>query len=305
MVEHILVLFLDGVGLGDDDPSINPLVVADMPTLGRLLHGHKPVGANAGTVTDTSALKGIDAQLDTPGLPQSGTGQVSLMTGLNAAAYLGYHDGPYPNRELQLLLARDNLFSTLRTASKPVDFANAYSERFLQRLARGTQRLSANARAAMLADIPLHGPHDLAQGNAISSLLTNDYFRQIGHQAPDISPEAAGGNLARIAHSQALTFFEFWYSDVVGHRQDWDMAMHILSQLDRFLAGVLNKLDLDHCLFVMISDHGNLEDLSTSKHTTNPALCVVAGADHTAVLPTLNSLTDFKPTLTSMLLKGH
>jgi len=302
VIERILVLFLDGVGLGQDDPASNPLAIAEMPTLTGLLNGRRPVQAGGGSISEQSVLKGVDAQLQIPGLPQSGTGQTSILTGVNAAAHLGRHDGPYPNSELQHLLAEDNLFKSLPSATHPAAFANTYSDRFLARLERGTQRLSANGRAALLAGLPLLGPEALAQGRAVSSLLTNDYFRQIGYDMPDIPLEEAGRNLAVITHDNSLTYFEFWYTDVVGHRQDWDMAIHVLSQLDRFLTGLLAHLDLNTTLFLIISDHGNLEDLTTNKHTENPALCVLAGAGHNDVANSLVSLTDVKPSLVSALL---
>ena len=36
---RLLFLFLDGLGLGTDDPATNPLVRADMPRLRALLGG--------------------------------------------------------------------------------------------------------------------------------------------------------------------------------------------------------------------------------------------------------------------------
>ena len=37
MNKHVLIFFLDGVGLGDGDPGINPFVQAHMPQLTSLL----------------------------------------------------------------------------------------------------------------------------------------------------------------------------------------------------------------------------------------------------------------------------
>ena len=38
---HILALFLDGIGLGADDPRVNPFAVADLPTLHSLSNGKR------------------------------------------------------------------------------------------------------------------------------------------------------------------------------------------------------------------------------------------------------------------------
>ena len=40
---RVLFLFLDGVGLGPDDPNTNPLAQAAMPNLSRLLNGRRLV----------------------------------------------------------------------------------------------------------------------------------------------------------------------------------------------------------------------------------------------------------------------
>ncbi len=304
-IEHVLVVFLDGVGLGDDDPAVNPLARADTPALHNLLDGRRLIRTNGGTSSAQASLVALDAQLGVPGLPQSGTGQTTLLTGINAPALLGRHDGPYPNRQLRDLLANGNLFRHLLTSGRPVAFANAYSDGFLSRIARGTQRLSANARAALLAGLKLRGPDDLRNGRAVSSLLTNDYFRQQGYDVPDVSPETAGIHLAHLTHDHALTYFEFWFTDVAGHRRSRELALHILIQLDRFIAGALSALDVSRCLVLIVSDHGNFEDLRTARHTQNPALALAVGACHRAVASRLRDLTDVTPTLLAALHGGE
>lgn len=300
-IERAVVVFLDGVGLGDDDPGVNPLAATPMPTLERLLGSRRPVRAAIGTTTAAATLLGLDARLGVPGLPQSGTGQTTILTGVNAAARLGRHDGPYPNGQLQDLLRQGTLFTALRQHRRPVAYANAYTDRFLSRIVRGTERLSANTRAALLAGLTLRGPAELAAGCAVSSLFTNAYFRQHGYAVPDVTPEQAGRQLARLAADHALTFFEFWFTDVAGHRQNHALAREILIQLDGFLAGALAGLDLTRSWLLVISDHGNFEDLSTSRHTLNPALAVVVGADHAAFTARLTDLTDLTPMLLAAL----
>ena len=167
MVEHILVIFLDGVGLGDDDPAVNPLAEADTPTLRALLGNERLVRANSGHSSIEASLLAVDALLGVPGLPQSATGQTTILTGVNAPALLGQHDGPYPNHRLVDLLSNGNMFRHLLSAGYPVAYANAYPERFLNRIVRGTQRLSANQRAALLAGLKLRGPADLKVGRAV------------------------------------------------------------------------------------------------------------------------------------------
>jgi 2,3-bisphosphoglycerate-independent phosphoglycerate mutase len=301
MIERVLVLFLDGVGLGEADPEINPFVQAPVPAIQSLLDGRRLVHAHAGFSTHHATLVPLDAQLGVPGLPQSGTGQTTILTGINAPALLGRHYGPYPNQPLRDLLSNGNLFRQVLASGKPVAFANAYPDRFLNRLGRGKERLSANTRAALLAGLKLRGPSDLQAGRAVSALLTNEYWQQGGYDVPELSAAGAGAQLARLTDDHALTYFEFWYSDVAGHRQDQELALYVLHMLDEFIGGILDTLDLSRSLLLILSDHGNFEDLSTPKHTHNPAIGLLAGAGHAAVASRLHTLQDVTPTLREIL----
>jgi 2,3-bisphosphoglycerate-independent phosphoglycerate mutase len=301
MLDRILVLFVDGVGLGDEYPEINPLARADLPIVRTLLDGRRPVRANGGYTTRHATLLPLDAQMGVPGLPQSGTGQTSILTGVNAPALLGQHYGPYPNQALRDLLGNGNLFRELLAAGRPVAFANAYPDRFLNRLGRGTERLSANSRAAFLAGLKLRGPTELKAGRAVSSLLTNKYWREWGYDVPELTAAQAGAQLARLTEDHVLTYFEFWYTDVAGHRQDRELALYILEQLDEFIGGIIEAVDMSRSLLVILSDHGNFEDLSTPKHTLNPALCLLVGAGHQALASHLGSLQDVAPALKAII----
>jgi len=302
MIDHVIVLFLDGVGLGEADPKANPFMQANLATLGRLLDGRRLVRNNAGYASRHATLLPLDAHMGVPGLPQSGTGQTTILTGVNAPALLGYHYGPYPNQPLRDVLSNGNLFRQLLTNGKPAAFANAYPDRFLNRLGRGTERLSANTRAALMAGLKLRGPNELKAGRAVSALLTNEHWSQWGYDVPELSAAQAGAQLAHLTEEHALTYFEFWYTDVAGHRQDADLALHVLHMLDDFVGGILDTLDLGRSLVMLLGDHGNFEDLTTPKHTHNPALSLLIGAGHQTLAPRLHSLQDVTPSLKALLL---
>jgi 2,3-bisphosphoglycerate-independent phosphoglycerate mutase len=301
MPERVIVLFLDGVGLGEDDPEANPLARASLPALSRLLDGRRAVRANSGFSARLATLLPLDAQLGVPGLPQSGTGQTTILTGVNAPALLGRHYGPYPNEPLRDLLRNGSLFRRLLAAGLPAAYANAYPDRFLDRLKRGTERLSANTRAALLAGLKLRGPADLKAGRAVSGLLTNEYWSRWGYAMPDLSAAEAGAQLACLASDHALTYFEFWYTDVAGHRQDRTLSLHLLSLLDEFIGGIVDALDLDRSLLIALGDHGNFEDWRTAGHTYNPALALLVGAEHATLARQMASLADVTPTLLAAL----
>jgi hypothetical protein len=297
-----VIVFLDGVGLGDADFEANPFMHVRMQlglTLFGLPHFTREV---AGTITDRAALLGLDASLGVPGLPQSATGQTTILTGQNAPALLGEHYGPYPNQPLYDLLAAHSLFKILLEAQRPVAYANAYPDRFLDRIQRGKGRLSANTHAALMAGLKLRGREDLQQGQAVAALLSNDFWPEPEVELPPLNAYQAGRQLAALAQNYTLTFFEFWYSDLLGHKMEREESLTVLADLDRFFLGLLDGLDLEDSLLLVVSDHGNFEDWTTKKHTTNPALTLLAGQGAPQLAPQLHTLTDIKPALLAQLL---
>jgi hypothetical protein len=299
--KRVVVIFLDGVGLGSPSPEVNPFMHVEMQSVKTLLGTWRPTQLTMGTVADRAALLGLDALLGVSGLPQSATGQTAILTGQNAAALLGEHYGPYPNQILREVLIRDNLFRTVLETGQPVAYANAYPERFLDRVRRGKGRMSANTFAAYKSGLKLRGHKELQNGRAIAALLSNDYWPETQVELPPLSAYQAGQSLAALAQDHTLTFFEYWYSDLLGHKMYRDRALESLADLDDFLSGLLASLDLDHSLMLVISDHGNFEDWTTKKHTANPALTLLAGAAAEWLVPKLADLTDIKPAILSYL----
>lgn len=294
---NVLVIFLDGVGLGPPDPEVNPFMHVKLARLGEWLGVSRLTWAEMGATTAQTAVVGLDARLDVAGLPQSATGQTTILTGLNAAQRLGEHYGPYPNQPLRDMLAVNSLFQTLVERGLPVAFANAYPAGFLSRLSRGKGRLSANTQAAVRAGVPLRGRQELQAGRAIGALLSNEYWPEPGVSLPALTPYQAGQQLAALAEAYVLTFFEFWYSDWVGHKSDPVEATLTIQRLDAFISGILDTVDLARSLVLVVSDHGNFEDWSTKKHTLHPALGLVAGAAASRMAGQLTSLLDIKPAI--------
>ncbi len=302
--KSVIVLFLDGVGLGDSNPEANPFMHVDMQAARQLLGVKHLTRQNAGATNGSAALLAVDASMGVDGLPQSGTGQTAILTGKNAPALLGEHLGPYPNPPLRTLLAEESIFKTLLDAGQPVAYANAYPDRFLDRVKRGKGRLSANTTAAYKAGLKLRGSKDLQQGRALSALFSNEFWPEPDVKLPSLSAYQAGEQLVSLSRDHTLTFFEFWYSDVLGHKMRREESLKILGMLDDFLAGILATID-PHTLLLVISDHGNFEDWTTKKHTDNPALGILAGQGVDRLAPQLQSLTDVNPMLLSYIFDGE
>jgi 2,3-bisphosphoglycerate-independent phosphoglycerate mutase len=111
MPRRVLVIFLDGVGIGSGDPDSNPFLRAELPTLRTLLGGRIPHLGDPESGTSNACAFPLDPLLGIGGLPQSGTGQTALLTGENAPAIFGRHFGPWVPVRLRPLLAEKNVLS--------------------------------------------------------------------------------------------------------------------------------------------------------------------------------------------------
>lgn len=298
-MQRLVVLFLDGVGLGADDPLINPLAATPMPTLVGLLDGARPVAGVGRVVTPLASLVPTDACLGVPGRPQSATGQTALLTGCNAAQSIGEHYGPRPNAALRRLLEGDTLFSRTRALGKSVAFANAYPARYFEAVERGKRLHGAIPYAAQAAGVRLRTAADLTSGQALSVDLTNAAWRN-GLGYPDVplwTPAEAGRVMAGLAAHAHLVFFDNWAPDVAGHQGDLAAAQALLRDFDAFLTAVLDAVDLGETLVVITSDHGNIEDCTLRSHTLNPVPTVLMGAGHAAVAAEIDDLASVTPAL--------
>ncbi len=276
----LLFLFVDGVGLGADDREINPLARAVMPNLHALLGGSRLLEETAPFDGTRASLRALDANLGVSGLPQSATGQATLLTGINVPREIGYHYGPKPNPAVAEFLRNGTLFSRVSQSGKRVGFLNAYPPRYFDAIQSGRRMYSAIPMAVASALIPLRTAADLYTGQAMSADLTGEGWRShLGMtDAPILPPRQAGQRLAELTTAYDLAFFEYWLSDYAGHGQDMGAACTLLETFDSVLGGLVESWDDSNGLALITSDHGNLENLGTRRHTDNPVPAVIIGS---------------------------
>jgi len=276
-MRRILFVFLDGVGLGPPGPH-NPLSSPSAPAFRRL-------GGGAWTreLPDTTAphhlVRPLDATLGVGGLPQSGTGQATLFTGVNCAERVGRHFGPYPHSATHEVLDHDNLFHRVQALpSAPNDavaFANAFPPQFFEASSR---RWTVTTRCCAGANVPLRDLDALQARRAVAADLTAKAWREALHL--DVSartPTEAAHALLATHREHALTLFEFFQTDKVGHRRTDLGPSVLLERLDEFLGQLLDRLDPTQDTLLVTSDHGNLEDTRHTQHTRNPVPLLVYG----------------------------
>lgn len=306
---HILFLFLDGVGLGENDPQKNPSTRAEMPILTQLLDGRRMTKDYASYHNDRASLLGLDACLSVGGLPQSASGQAALLTGRNVPAEIGQHYGPKPNPEIAKILREDNIFIRLTKAGRKAALLNAYPPRYFYGIHSKRRIYSAIPLAVTAAGMPLFTKDDLYAGSALSADFTAQGWRErLGYaDAPVLTTRQAGARMAELAMQVDFAMFEYWPSDYAGHGQDMGAACQLLETLDGVLEGLLEKWTLNDGLILIASDHGNMEDLSTRKHTANQAACLLVGAAETRRQFTegLVDLTGIAPQILNLNLMGR
>ena len=294
----VLLLFIDGIGLGDNDPAINPFAAASLPNFDALLEGTKLVAAGAGHSTGNATLRALDATLGIPGLPQSGTGQTALFTGENAAQIFGRHFGPWVPTSLRPLLGERNLLTRAKAAGRKVTFANAYPEEVFAGNRRQRDPLRAGPPIVALgAGVMNRHTPELLRGDAIASEIINDGWRLhlARTELPVITARQAGHNLARIAAAHDITMFAHYSTDHIGHTGNLAEGAAAVQRLDEFVGGVLEAAVQDLSI-VIASDHGNLEDIRGG-HTFNPAIGLFIGARHGELAENATSLTDIAPAI--------
>lgn len=288
------MIFIDGVGIGKEDYQNNPFFRLGFQTFEKLFN-KIPSLKNPILSSDSIFLKPVDANLGIEGLPQSGTGQVSIFCGVNAARLVGNHFGPFPHSKTIEVLREKNIFREFLNHDKKVFFANAYPKIFFDYLKSGKTRLSATSLSCRLSDIRLNTVTDVRKARALTAEITNERWnRRLHYNLPVISAKAAARRLLRIASNYHFTLYEFFLTDHLGHGRIKDELESIHNNLDNFLFELLTKFDRNNMNIVVCSDHGNYEDLSVKGHTRNPALFISAGSKAKLISETVNDLTHIK-----------
>lgn len=303
---RVLVLFMDGIGLGPDDPDRNPLSAAHLPTLASLLEGRKMVAGAAPFHGERATLLSLDAGLGVDGAPQSATGQAVLLTGVNVPQEIGRHYGPKPNEQVAAVIRKDNLFCRMVKANKTAALLNAYPPQYFENIDSGHRLYSAIPMAVDAAGIDLMTAADLQAGRALSADFTGvGWSAQPGFPPTPVHSEVeAGQKLAALAGQYDMAWFDYWASDYAGHKQALERAIQLMESFDAVLGGLLAAPSAGPDLIVLTSDHGNMEDMSVRGHTLNPVPGLLIGSEELrqAAADGLGDLTGVAPMIARVVL---
>lgn len=271
----VIFIFIDGVGIGKPGKS-NPLYNIEWKSIDYLTDGQSLTNLSGPVINDRLYYRAVDANLGVEGLPQSGTGQTALFTGVNASEVLGKHFGPFPHSGIKPLLNNESLFLKANAAGKSTHFINAYPEIFFERSSK-RNRWSCTTLMARAAGQRLNTLEDVLKGDAITAeIIQNAWRDMLGLDVPQITPETAADRLLKTSAHYDLVMYEYYLTDKAGHSRDPEMVKRVFSVLDKFIYHlIINKNPDTH--LVICSDHGNMEDLSIKTHTRNPVPLFISG----------------------------
>jgi len=286
-----IVILVDGVGIAPEGP------VEPMRSNSRFFKSVLP-GAPSPIPFEGVGVP-TRAHLNVPGLPQSATGHVSILTGTNAAKVLGRHVPGFPTPSLKKLLARWNLFSGAKALGLKVLYANAFiplHPAIVKRRLRGAMALAAEMAGQCLLDV-----RDIEGERALHHEFTNSELIKRGEKLPLWTPRQAGRILATISRDFHLVLYEYSLTDLAGHMQDVREAAAQLQRVEEFIEGVLEGLDPSLSHLLVCSDHGNLEDLSVKTHTRNPVPTLIWGPKVKEMAASIEGIEDIAPAVMAVL----
>jgi len=298
---RVVLFFIDGLGIGTRDPARNPLARLPRGRLSIFQDGETPA-----SLPDGGLSLALDATLGVEGIPQSATGQTTLLTGINGAEILGRHLFGFPNRALREVILEHSLLKRVVELGLRAAFLNTFRPRFFE-LGEDVwqKRLSVTTWSNRAAGLPFFALDDLRARRSVYQEFTNSALRERGFDVPLFSPEEAGEILGRRSRDFDFLLYEYFRTDAAGHSRDMEQAMEEIERLERFLAAALATIDLSRTLVILTSDHGNIEDLSVKSHTYNPALTVLWGWKATSAAQRLDSIQDVAPLVLGLLKSGR
>ncbi len=298
LARHLLIFFMDGVGLGENDPVTNPFVGASLPSLTTLLGEGwylRPDRGGLGRNSNSRAsLVPTDPNMNVAGRPQSATGQATILSGRNVPQIIGEHYGPKPNKSVAKIVKESNLFQEVINAGGSAALLTPYPESFFEGIESGWRLLSSVPLAAVSAGLELMTADDLRAGRAVSPGFTGQGWHDyLGYtDIPIQSLYEAGRRIASICREYNFAFFEHWPSDRSGHRGSLEQAIQHLQMIDEALGGLFDSWDDENDLLIITSDHGNIEEKNHRQHSRNPVPTILLGRDHAYFAELIHDLAD-------------
>ncbi len=288
---HIIFIFIDGVGMGENQPAFNPMALSKTGLF-------MPDGK---TELPFGGIKlGLDPLLGIPGLPQSATGQTSIYTGFNAPEVIGHHLFGFPNQQLRELLKKQSLFVRLKSFGRNCRFLNGFRPVFFTTPEIFIKmRMSATTEMNRAAELPFTSLADIKRGEGLYHEYSNRILRRLGFRVPLFSAEDAAAVIINESRKYDLLLYEYFMTDNAGHSRNLQSGRKEVEKIERLVHNVAEKMDRENTILIVASDHGNLEDLRTKSHTYNKSFFALWAKS--ADVSNLKRITDIAPLVLKLL----
>ena len=272
---HTLIVFVDGIGIGTPGAH-NPFDHRGARSILAPLAGtNAPVAAGW-------SLRALDATLGVEGLPQSATGTATILTGVNVAKEIGEHLFAFPDARVRKIIDERSVLMRARMKGATSAYLNAFTYERARDSEDRTKSVHRGACtcAAIAGGGRLYTVDHLREGRAALFDLTHEVVRAMGIDVPTRTMREAAQCVLNGAREVHLSLFELFLTDKAGHAQDTYFARREVQRTERFLEALSALADPTRDTIVVVSDHGNLDDLATRGHTMAkvPALAWGRGA---------------------------
>jgi predicted AlkP superfamily pyrophosphatase or phosphodiesterase len=287
----LIIIFIDGVGIGKLDPAYNPCCFSETGIF----------NSRGSDLPGGGVLYPLDAQLGIPGFPQSATGHTTIYTGINAPALIEKHLFGFPNARLKLELRERSLFVILSRMGIKCKFINAFRPLFFTtpELFKN-KNMSATTEMNKYAGLPFSDFSQIKNHKALYHEYTNENLISLGFDLPIFSARQAAEILISESRSYDVILYEFFMTDFAGHRQDMKQAIKQIHSIEILIMDVIRNNKFFDTTVLVVSDHGNIEDLRKKSHTNNPAYSAIWWAKQIKERKAPTSLKDINPLVLSL-----
>jgi 2,3-bisphosphoglycerate-independent phosphoglycerate mutase len=264
----IIFIFIDGLGIAELNKDKNPLYYTTSGIF----------NTKTDRLPEGGVLFPLDATLGIKGLPQSATGQTALYTGVNAPKIIGRHLTGFPDTTLRTILCQRSLFVVLTKFGIGCTFLNAFRPIFFSSPELfATRRLSASSEMNRAAGLPFRTLQDIREEKALYHDYTNRELLEKGFDVPEFDGQKAAEIMARNIRNHDFILYEYFLTDKAGHSKDMNTAILELKKVEDLLLALISCTDRKDILIIVVSDHGNIEDITIKTHTNHPAFMAIWG----------------------------
>jgi hypothetical protein len=185
-------------------------------------------------------------------------------------AHLEFFGNSYVQDQAQAF-TREQVERGLRFRGSPICFRGEQKNGFAELFTLAEINQNIFVFAARQAGVPLKVWQDVRQGTALTSSMTHDLENQFDlsffdqEPLPPRTPEQAANILAALSRKHEFTFYKYQIPDLVSHTGQVDAARKVFALIEQFAGLLLAAVDSAGTSVIITSDHGHLEQLSTSR----------------------------------------